>query len=107
MLPDQGKELLSIGWAAIARALNIAYRSESDERAPWLQELGACFVTLMQDRKLRGYIGSLEAQRSLLMDVKSNAVSAALMIRALSLCVPLSLMIPILKFRCCHQGWQW
>lgn len=78
MLPDQGKELLSIGWAAIARALNIAYQSESDERAPWLQELGACFVTLMQDRKLRGYIGSLEAQRSLLMDVKSNAVSAAL-----------------------------
>ncbi|SFM08751.1 AMMECR1 domain-containing protein [Nitrosomonas communis] len=78
MLPDQGKELLSIGWAAIARALNISYRSESDERAPWLQELGACFVTLMQDRKLRGYIGSLEAQRSLLMDVKSNAVFAAL-----------------------------
>ncbi len=75
---DQGEELLSIGRTAIARALNVAYRSKSDEHAPWLQELGACFVTLMQDGKLRGCIGSLEAQRSLLMDVKSNAVSAAL-----------------------------
>jgi hypothetical protein len=59
MLPDQGRELLSIGQAAIARALNIAYRSESDERAPWLQELGACFVTLMQDGKLRGLLAHL------------------------------------------------
>ncbi|SFI93507.1 uncharacterized protein, PH0010 family/AmmeMemoRadiSam system protein A [Nitrosomonas sp. Nm34] len=78
MLPDQGRELLSIARAAIARALNVAYRLESDERVPWQQELGACFVTLMQDGKLRGCIGSLEAQRSLLMDVKNNAVSAAL-----------------------------
>ncbi|SDW22993.1 hypothetical protein SAMN05421882_100598 [Nitrosomonas communis] len=78
MLPDQGRELLSIGRAAIDRALNIAYRSESDERTPWLEELSACFVTLMQEGKLRGCIGSLEAQRSLLMDVKRNAVSAAL-----------------------------
>lgn len=78
ILSDQGRELLSIARAAIARALNVAYRLESDERVPWLQELGACFVTLMQDGKLRGCIGSLEAQRSLLMDVKRNAVSAAL-----------------------------
>lgn len=78
MLPDQAKELLSIARAAIARALNVAYWLESDERVPWLRELGACFVTLMQDGKLRGCIGSLEAQPSLLMDVKSNAVSAAL-----------------------------
>lgn len=78
MLPNLGKELLSIGRAAIARALNVAYRAESDESAPWLQELGACFVTLTQNGRLRGCIGSLEAQRSLLMDVKSNAVSAAL-----------------------------
>ncbi|MDV6343567.1 AmmeMemoRadiSam system protein A [Nitrosomonas sp. Is37] len=78
MLPNQGKELLSIGRSAIACALNIPYRSKSDEHAPWLQELSACFVTLMQDGRLRGCIGSLEAQRSLLMDVKSNAVSAAL-----------------------------
>lgn len=78
MLPNQGKELLSIGRAAIARALNIAYGAESDESASWLQESGACFVTLTQNGSLRGCIGSLEAQRSLLMDVKSNAVSAAL-----------------------------
>ncbi|WP_090575986.1 AmmeMemoRadiSam system protein A [Nitrosomonas sp. Nm58] len=78
MQPNRGKELLSIGRNAIARTLNVVYRSDIDEHAPWLQELGACFVTLMQDDQLRGCIGSLEAQRSLLMDVKSNAVSAAL-----------------------------
>jgi AmmeMemoRadiSam system protein A len=78
MQPNRGKELLSIGRKAIARTLNVVYRSDIDEHAPWLQELSACFVTLMQDDQLRGYIGSLEAQRSLLMDVKSNAVSAAL-----------------------------
>ncbi|SDI18031.1 AmmeMemoRadiSam system protein A [Nitrosomonas sp. Nm132] len=78
MQPNRGKELLSIGRKAIARTLNVVYRSDIDEHAPWLQELGACFVTLMQDDQLRGCIGSPEAQRSLLMDVKSNAVSAAL-----------------------------
>ena len=48
------------------------------EDAPWLQEPGACFVTLTQQRQLRGCIGSLEARRSLLVDVKGNAVAAAL-----------------------------
>lgn len=78
MLPDQGKALLSIGRATIARALHVPYRSNIDETIPWLQEMGACFVTLLQNDKLRGCIGSLEAHRSLLSDVKSNAVSAAL-----------------------------
>lgn len=78
MQSDRGKELLSLGRGAIACALNIVYRSDVDEGAPWLQEWGACFVTLMQRGHLRGCIGSLEPQRSLLVDVKSNAVSAAL-----------------------------
>lgn len=78
MPSNQGKELLSIARSAIAGALNVAYRLDVDERAPWLQEIGACFVTLMQNGQLRGCIGSIEAQRSLLMDVKRNAVSAAL-----------------------------
>lgn len=78
MRVDQGKELLSIGRGAIASALNVAYQSGADERVPWLQELGACFVTLMQQGLLRGCIGSLHAQQSLLMDVKCNAISAAL-----------------------------
>lgn len=45
--------------------------------APWLSELGACFVTLTLDGELRGCMGSLEAHRSLLQDIRNNALSAA------------------------------
>jgi len=48
------------------------------EDAPWLQEPGACFVTLTQQGQLRGCIGSLQAYRTLLADLKANAVAAAL-----------------------------
>jgi AmmeMemoRadiSam system protein B/AmmeMemoRadiSam system protein A len=73
---EQGKVLLSIARAAISRALNLPL--ETDETAPWLAEKGACFVTLTQQGELRGCIGTLQAHRSLLDDVKNNAVSAAL-----------------------------
>jgi AmmeMemoRadiSam system protein A len=43
-----------------------------------LHDWGASFVTLTQEGKLRGCIGSLHAYRSLLDDVKANAVAAAL-----------------------------
>jgi len=43
----------------------------------WLQEPAATFVTLELDGRLRGCIGSLEAQRSLRDDVTGNARSAA------------------------------
>jgi uncharacterized protein len=72
----RGEVLLPIARAAIARVLNVPYTA--DESAPWLAEHGACFVTLTQSGELRGCIGSLQAHRSLLDDVKSNAVSAAL-----------------------------
>jgi AmmeMemoRadiSam system protein A len=73
---EQGTVLLPIARAAIARALNIPL--VADETAPWLAKRGACFVTLTQHGELRGCIGTLQAHRSLLDDVKSNAVSAAL-----------------------------
>ena len=73
---EKGEVLLPIARAAISRALNVAHTA--DESAPWLAEHGACFVTLTQSGELRGCIGSLQAHRSLLDDVKSNAVSAAL-----------------------------
>jgi AmmeMemoRadiSam system protein A len=76
MQSERGKVLLPIARAAIARALDIPYAA--DETAPWLAEHGACFVTLTQDGELRGCIGTLQAHRSLLTDVKGNAVSAAL-----------------------------
>lgn len=73
---ERGKILLPIARAAIARALGVPLAA--DESAPWLSEPGACFVTLTQENELRGCIGTLRAHRSLLDDVKSNAVSAAM-----------------------------
>ncbi len=73
---EQGKILLPIARAAISNALNVPERA--DESAPWLADVGACFVTLTQGGKLRGCIGTLQAHRPLLADVKGNAVAAAL-----------------------------
>jgi len=76
MSTEQGKILLPIARAAISRALSVP--CTADESAPWLSEPGACFVTLTQHGQLRGCIGSLQAHRTLLDDVKHNAVNAAL-----------------------------
>jgi AmmeMemoRadiSam system protein A len=73
----KGEILLSIARAAISQALGLPF-AEISEQADWLQEKAACFVTLSQNGQLRGCIGTLEAQRSLLEDVKANAVAAAL-----------------------------
>ncbi|MDO8292299.1 MAG: AmmeMemoRadiSam system protein A [Gallionella sp.] len=76
MNTEDGKILLPIARAAISRALNVPHTA--DETASWLAEHGACFVTLTQNGELRGCIGTLQAHRPLLADVKSNAVSAAI-----------------------------
>ena len=44
---------------------------------PWLKEQGAVFVTLNENQRLRGCIGSLVAYRPLIDDVISNAKAAA------------------------------
>lgn len=72
---DRGIILLRIARCSISRALGRA--DDANEDARWLLEQGACFVTLTQDQQLRGCIGTLEAHRSLLEDVKANARSAA------------------------------
>ena len=72
---DQGKILLPIARASICETLGRTH--EAAEDAAWLQEKAACFVTLMQNEKLRGCIGTLEAYRTLLEDVKNNANAAA------------------------------
>ena len=74
--PSVGQLLLPIARAAIASALGLG--AQAPEDAQCLQQPGACFVTLTQRGQLRGCIGSLEARRSLLADVKANAVAAAL-----------------------------
>ena len=68
--------LLSIARAAISTALG--HTMQTAEDAVWLQACGACFVTLTQHGQLRGCVGTLEARRSLLDDVKANALAAAL-----------------------------
>lgn len=72
---NPGRTLLPIARAAIGQSLG--HGRAVDEDAPWLQELGASFVTLTQQGQLRGCIGSLQAHRPLLLDVKTNALAAA------------------------------
>lgn len=72
---DAGVVLLSLARAAIAR--EIGRPRPAPEDLAWLQELGACFITLTHENKLRGCIGTLQAHRPLGEDVKANAVAAA------------------------------
>jgi len=72
----KGRILLPIARAVISDALG--RQSEYvNENQPWLHEKGASFVTLTMNQHLRGCIGSLEAHRPLLLDVKANAYAAA------------------------------
>ena len=73
---QKGKLLLPIARAVISDALGRQSKSV-DETQPWLHDKGASFVTLTMNQHLRGCIGSLEAHRPLLMDVKANAYAAA------------------------------
>lgn len=76
---NEGKILLQIARSSIAEALGIEHESLDDSitSATWLQQRAACFVTLTQQEKLRGCIGTLEAHRPLLDDVRHNARAAA------------------------------
>ena len=70
-----GEVLPSLARAAIASRFGLWFDSQND--TSFLNEHGACFVTLMQTGRLRGCIGSLQAFRPLLNDVKENAIAAA------------------------------
>ncbi len=72
---DRGKTLLHLARAAIARELG--FFSHDLPRIDWLEQPGATFVTLSLGGNLRGCIGSLEALRPLIDDVRHNAVAAA------------------------------
>jgi AmmeMemoRadiSam system protein A len=72
----KGKVLLPIARAVISDALGRKSQAV-DENQPWLHDKGASFVTLTMNQHLRGCIGSLEAHRPLLLDVKANAYAAA------------------------------
>lgn len=81
--PSHGEVLLKLARAAIRERLHIEHPTTADSTAsilaanPWLNESGACFVTLTEGGRLRGCIGSLVAHRSLGKDVAEHAVDAA------------------------------
>ena len=72
---DAGSVLLALARAAIAAELGLTHAAREDY--PWLRHPGACFITLMAGRQLRGCIGTLQAHRALIEDVRANAVGAA------------------------------
>jgi AmmeMemoRadiSam system protein A len=74
---DKARILLQIARAAIAESLGLSVAEKQLKDEDWLQQKGACFITLTQQDQLRGCIGTLEARRTLLNDVKANAKAAA------------------------------
>lgn len=72
---EMGRTLLQLARAAIAERFGAP--AAALPAAAWLGEQGATFVTLTQNGQLRGCIGSLQAHRPLLEDVRQNAVAAA------------------------------
>lgn len=75
MSDERGRILLRVARAAITSRFGRGPRN--DETEPWLEEPGACFVTLTINNVLRGCVGSLAPYRSLRDDVWQNAQSAA------------------------------
>lgn len=72
--------VLKIARQAIQDAFDQKNSIEVDQLTreyPWLKEEGASFVTLTQNGKLRGCIGSLIARRPLIEDIIDNANAAA------------------------------
>jgi len=74
---SRGDILTKLARAAIARELSIPFDEPVSIEADEMQEKVATFVTLQMHGKLRGCIGTLEAHRSLIEDVRANAVAAA------------------------------
>lgn len=72
---QQGRILLQLARGAIAARFGLPATTPTS--ADWLQAPGATFVTLTQNGQLRGCIGTLEACRPLIDDVRHNALAAA------------------------------
>ena len=72
---ERGRHLLSIARGALAEKLLGEKPPIPD--AAWLKKPGAAFVTLRTRNRLRGCIGTVIPYRSLVDDVRLNAVAAA------------------------------
>lgn len=82
---SRGRRLLDIARREIIRAVGGANRevpvdaAEVEAEEGWLSEPGATFVTVRRrDGELRGCVGTLEAQRPLIEDLRHNARAAVL-----------------------------
>jgi AmmeMemoRadiSam system protein A len=71
----RGRVLLRIARDSLGEALGVG--PAADYRDAWLQEPGACFVTLTRWGELRGCVGSVRASRPLFDDVWLNARGSA------------------------------
>ena len=80
---EHGRTLLGLARSSVANALQAGAEAAIPD-VPWLKERRATFVTLTQDAKLRGCIGSLQPTRALGDDVVANAAAAALADRRFS-----------------------
>lgn len=74
---NKGEVLTGLARAAIARELKLSVDEPAGLEEQWLQAPAASFVTLHLDGNLRGCIGTLDAHRPLIEDVRANAVAAA------------------------------
>ena len=79
---DVASVLLRVARTSLAERLGIAVDgpscTETIAANPWLERLGASFVTLTEAGRLRGCIGSIIAHQPLGRDVAEHAVDAAL-----------------------------
>lgn len=76
MSEERGRTLALIARNSIEAALGASLQKHPE--GAWLRELAATFVTITRRGRLHGCIGSIEARRPLVEDVKQNAVGAAL-----------------------------
>jgi AmmeMemoRadiSam system protein A len=74
--PEWGPVLLGLARASLLDALKLEHPG-TEHSEPWLDDPGACFVTLRRLDRLRGCVGSVRAYRPLREDVWSNARAAA------------------------------
>lgn len=72
----RGRILLAVAAEHLAHVLAGMPEQARDEA--WLQEQGAVFVTLRKEGALRGCVGTLQASRPLIEDVRYNTSGAAL-----------------------------
>jgi AmmeMemoRadiSam system protein A len=73
----EGRVLLEVAKARIAESLGMETEVNVPKAEAWLSAHGATFVTLTKQGELRGCIGTLQAHRPLIDDVRENAHAAA------------------------------